>query len=93
LIKKHFSFHFHAEYEFNERFRLKVAIHIRVRFACHFANDDGKQQKINAIYKQFVLLTFATFVKKNLQLTKLTNIFMKRIFVRFVNCAIVIVIC
>jgi hypothetical protein len=25
-------FHFHAEYEFNERFRLKVAIHIRVRF-------------------------------------------------------------
>jgi hypothetical protein len=25
-------FHFHPEYEFNERFRLKVAIHIRVRF-------------------------------------------------------------
>jgi hypothetical protein len=25
-------FQFHAEYEFNERFRLKVAIPIRVRF-------------------------------------------------------------
>jgi hypothetical protein len=50
-------------------------------FRCHFANDDGKQQ--------LVLLTFV----KNLQLTKLTNIFMKRIFVKFDNCAIVIVIC
>jgi hypothetical protein len=35
-----------------------------INFRCHFANDDEKQQKINVIYKQFVLLTFATFVKK-----------------------------
>jgi hypothetical protein len=32
-------------------------------FRCHFANDDGKQQKINVSCKQFVLLTFVTFVK------------------------------
>jgi hypothetical protein len=35
-----------------------------VHFRCQFGNDDGKQQKINVIYKQFVLLTFVTFVKK-----------------------------
>jgi hypothetical protein len=31
-------------------------------FRCHFANDDGKQQKINVFCKQLVLLTF---VKKS----------------------------
>jgi hypothetical protein len=35
-----------------------------INFRYHFANDDGKQQKINVIYKQFVLLSFVTFVKK-----------------------------
>jgi hypothetical protein len=36
-----------------------------INFRCHFANDDGKRQKINVIHKQFVLLTFVTSLKNS----------------------------